>query len=126
MKKVSMYFDVAKKYIDIFGKGAIIEMAPSIAQGFVSGLFKERNVTVVSIDNDIRNNRSLSKEISQEHIDKLKQLAHHLGSLDFITPELFIDSIKEEFPSVASLFMGDEIAYAWLVTQVDEFKRLTE
>jgi len=98
-------------------------MAPQVAGGYINQLFHQWNVDVHKITEDIQSNRSLWEDIKPEQKEQLSSLAARIGNLDFITSELVIESIKTDFPAVASLFLGWPEAQEWLARQLDELKK---
>ena len=114
--------DKAKRYIDLFGRGMLREMAPSVAGGIFAELIRAWNIDVVGITKLIQEKRSLWQGVKPEHRDKIGSLLQRIGNLDFITPQMLISSIKGDFPAIASLFLGWPEAYTWLEEQVEEIK----
>lgn len=106
-----------------FGKGLLAEAAPSFASGVIIELFHQWDVTVTKVTEDVQRDRSLWADIEPDDRKQLAVFARQLGSLDFITPELIIESIKEEFPAVASLFLNWPEAGQWLIRQVEQLKK---
>lgn len=116
------YLDSLKQYAGMFGTGLIQVAAPGIASGFINELFHQWHVDVDKITEDVRNNRSLWGEMELEDHKQISNLAKKVGTLDFITPVFFINSIKKDFPGVASLFLNWPEAGEWLARQIDDLK----
>jgi hypothetical protein len=115
--------DKLKQYGGVIGRGLLLQMAPQVAGGYINQLFHQWNVDVHKITEDIQSNRSLWEDIKPEQKEQLSSLAARIGNLDFITSELVIESIKTDFPAVASLFLGWPEAQEWLAKQLDELKK---
>jgi hypothetical protein len=116
------FVDTLKRYSTIFGKGLIQQMVPGMAAGLIADLFEQWNVDVAKVTSDIQNNRSLWARLEDEQKQQLAFAAQRVGSLDFITPEFFINAIKKDFPAVASLFLNWDRAGNWLERQIQEIK----
>lgn len=103
----------------IFGKGLLLQMAPGIAGGFINDYFHEWKVDEAKIAADVRNDRCLWANLTEEQWRQIGDAAQAIGGLDFLTPGLVIDSIKKDFPTVASLFLNWPEASEWLSRQLD-------
>lgn len=108
--------------LKVFGKGLIAEMVPGIASGIINEFFHQWNINAAKIIQDVQSNRSLWVDLKPDQRDQLKAASQRLGNLDFITPEFLINSIKEDFPAVASLFLNWPEAGEWLARQINELK----
>ena len=113
--------DIAKikDIAGIFGKGLLLQMAPSMAGGFINDYFHEWKVDEAMIAVDVRNDRCLWAKLTDEQWRQFRDAAEAVGGLNFLTPELVIDSIKKDFPGVASLFLNWPEAAEWLSRQLD-------
>lgn len=111
-----------KRYAGATGMGLLKEMVPGIAGGYINELFHQWHVDVAKITQDVQNNRSLWDELTPDKRKELNVLAQKAGNLDFITPEFLINSIKKDFPGVASLFLNWPEAAEWLARQIDDLK----
>lgn len=113
--------DRVKEGAGVFGKGLLLQVAPNIAAGIINELFNRWKIDVAKVTEKINNNASLWSELAPEHKQELIDLSEKI-SLDFITPEFFINSIKRNFPGVASLFLNWPEAADWLTRQIAELK----
>jgi len=111
-----------KRYASAAGMGLMKEMAPRIAGGFINEKFHQWKVDVAKITKDVQNNRSLWGDMGPDQRSQVNDLAKRVGALDFITPEFLINSIKKDFPGVASLFLNWPEAAEWLGRQIDDLK----
>jgi hypothetical protein len=114
--------DSIKQCLAPFGRGLMQELVPGIAAGTITEMFSNWGVTVAMITEYVQSNQSLWGEMEQEKRKQLGILARKVGSLDFITPEFLINSIRKDFPGVASLFLNSPSAGEWLERQIDELK----
>lgn len=114
--------DILSKYGGVFGKGLLIMAAPSIAKGMLVEMFKREKVTVTSTTALVNDNIKLWDTFAPNLQESLKVLASKIGNTEWITPAWIIDSIKNDFPSVASLFLGWKKAGNWLTRQVQIIK----
>lgn len=112
---------ILKKYAGILGRGLVLELTPRMARGFINELFHHWKVNPDKITQDVFDDRSWEMEPAQ--LEYLRALEQRVGNLNFITPELVIDSIKVDFPEVARLFLEWPPAGEWLSRQVEGIKR---
>jgi hypothetical protein len=115
-------FDKLKPYASILGKGLLLQMAPGIAAGIINELFHQWNIDVARINQDVQQNRSLWDVMDPKYREQLKTVGSAIGTLDFITPDFIAQSIKEDFPAVATLLLGSPEALEWLTRQINELK----
>lgn len=112
-----------KQVADLFGRGVVLQMAPRIAGGMINRFFHEWNVDVARISQDVQHNRCLWDNLTPDQREQLKNGAQKIGSLDFITTDFIITSIRKDFLAVATLFVNWPEAGEWLARQIDELKR---
>ena len=115
-----------KKYGGILGRGVTATFAPSILKGALAELFRIRRVDTKKVTEWVLANNSLWDSLEPERKRQFKHLASKLGDVDFITTEWAIDSLRSDFPGVASLFLGWPKAHNWLERQLDEIKKQAE
>ncbi len=112
-----------KKYTGLLSKGLIIEMAPSIAKGILVEVFKASRISVRSASDWVLNNTSLWEILEPDKQALLKDLAERVGNIDWLDSAWVIEAIKNDFPAVASLFLGWKKANNWLKRQVEIIKK---
>jgi len=112
-----------KHYTSVFGSGLLKQMAPEIAGGMLNELFHKWDVDVDKIVTDVQRDRSIWDDLQPDQRKHLMNLANRIGNLDFITPNMVIESIKKDFPAVASLFLSWDEAQEWLCRQIDHLKQ---
>lgn len=120
------FVDRFKHYGNIFGKGLMQQMVPGMAAGLIVDLFEDWHVDVAKVTSDVENNRSLWAGLKEEQKQQLAYAAKLVGNLDFITPEFIINSIKKDFPTVASLFLNWLEGMEWLKRQIVDIKKKVE
>lgn len=113
-----------KEYAGMIGKGLVLQMAPKITGGMVNELFHRWNMNLAEVTLDVQNDRSLWDRIDPGTQEELKHLMSLMANLDFITPEVIIEGITADFPSIASLFLGWPEAMDWLAKQIENLKAL--
>jgi hypothetical protein len=116
------YFAKIKEFGKTLVKGLIPRLAPGIAEGTINQLFHEANVDVDKLTDYVEHNRSLWNELNLQQREELKALSLRLGDLSFITSELIVNSIKDDFWLVANLLVNWPEATAWLERQINELK----
>lgn len=99
------------------------QVAPGLASGVINEFFHQWNVDVDKITEDVQRDRPLWGEMGPDERRQLAAFAGKMDNLDFITSQWLIDSIKKDFPAVASLFLNWLEAGEWLGRQIDELKR---
>jgi hypothetical protein len=115
--------DKLKQYGGLLGKGLMTQLAPGIAEGLINELFHQWKIDRAKAIQDVQSNRSLWNEMAPDERKELNSLAVTIGNLDFITPIFIINSIKKDFPSVASLFLNWPEAQEWLARQIEDLKK---
>ena len=113
---------LVQKYGSLLGKGFVIEFAPDIARGILLELFEARKVNTAKATAWVEANTSLWTTLGPDYQKKLKQLVQRLPNIDWITPDWVIETIKVDYPGVASLFLGWKKASNWLSRQLNEIK----
>ncbi len=111
-------------YAKIAGKGFVAHMAPSVLQGAL--VERLRTVSIKEAVQWVNNNTSLWDYLGQESQEGLKMLSQKVGSLDWLTADWVIDSLRKDCPTLASLFLGWRKAHNWLVRQVEIIQREVE
>ena len=110
------------KYGQVLGRGVVGIFGPSVLKGVVVELFREKKVDVKMATEWVLANNSLWDSLEPERQRQFKQLASKMGDMNFITTEWVIDALREDFPAVASLFLGWEKGRNWLARQVERIK----
>lgn len=114
--------DSFTKYVSIFTRGAIIQMAPAIARGMLLEMLKVRKVDVKTISKLVQDRANLWV-LAGEHYQELgRRIAVRVGNLDWMTAEWVIDAIKADYPAISSLFLGWKKASNWLERQIEFIK----
>jgi len=114
-----------KKYGGLFAKGIMAEMAPGVIGGALVELLRDRKVDVQKVTEWVEKNVSLWDALSEEHQGNLHDAIQKVGSIeniDWLTPDWVINSIRHDFPAVASLFVGWQKASNWLRRQTEIIK----
>lgn len=117
------FLDTLKQYGGVLGTGLMRQAAPGIASGFINRFFHEWKVDVARITQDVQSGRSLLDQLSPDQQREFAIMAKRVGALDFITPAFLVNSIKKDFPTVASLFVNWPEAAEWLNKQVNDLKQ---
>lgn len=111
-----------KEWIGIFGRGLVMNSAPRVVGGAINAACHEWKLDVAKITWYVQHNESLWRGLTSEQWEEIGKMGEVLGDLDFITPQLMIDSIKADFPKVASLLVNWPEGFAWLEKQVSDLK----
>ena len=108
----------------MLGKGLLLQAAPGVAKGVIRELFTQWNVTAQQVIDDVKNNRSLMDNMTEEQRKNLKAAGSALGNLDFIDVKFVVEAIKDDFPAVAGLFNSWADANQWLIRQINALKKI--
>ena len=111
-----------KKLSNLLGKGLISQFAPSMLQGVIVALFRKEELDVSKTSSWVQNNTTLWDKIGQDRQEQLKRSLQKLSNIDFITTDWAIKALKDDFPAVASLFLGWQKAHNWLGRQLEIIK----
>lgn len=112
-----------KKYAGLFSKGFVIEMAPQIAKGMIVEMFKAKKTSVKSASDWVESNTNLWKTFEPGEQAMFKNLAERVGNINWFDADWVIGAIKNDFPAVASLFLGWRKANNWLERQVEIIRK---
>lgn len=115
-----------KEYARLLSKGLVIEFAPGIAKGIFVELLKSKNITVKSASDWIQNNISLWERFKPSEQVLIKNLVDKAGSIDWLDADWIVNAIKDDLPTIASLFLGWKKANNWLKRQVEIIKKEVE
>lgn len=117
-----MALEQLKEWIGMFGHGLVAQYAPRVAGGAINKACHDWKLDVAKVTDYVNRGESLWKELSPEDWQQLASVAEVVGNLDFITPDLLIESIKKDFPKVASLLINWPEATVWLEKQIHDLK----
>ena len=107
-----------QKFGAIFGKGIIADLTPQLAKGGLCEIMRREEVGQDKATRWVETNQRLWNLLNENEQQMFRKLADRAGNIDWLTAEWVIDSIKGEFPAVASLFLGWKKANNWLGRQV--------
>jgi len=110
------------KYGGIFGRGVTATFAPSIFKGAVLELFREQKIDREKVTEWVLANNSLWDSIELERKRQFKHLAGKVGDVSWMSVDWVISALKDDFPAVASLFLGWTKGKNWLARQIEEIK----
>lgn len=108
-----------KKLGNLLGKGLLPELAPEIIKGFLIEFFKSKGLDFKEVTRWVENDISLWDSIDPKYQHQIKRV----GRLDWLTTQWTINALKDDFPAVASLFLGWKKAHNWLGRQLEEIKQ---
>lgn len=112
-----------KKIGNLLGKGLISQFAPNILRGMIIELFKAERLDVGKTTDWVLENKSLWDSIGQERRDQFKRLSQKIGDISWLNADWAIKALKDDFPAVASLFLGWKKGRNWLERQVETIKK---
>ena len=104
-------------------KGLTSKIAPSILQGALVELFKSLKLDVKGTTAWVEENKSLWDAMGSEHQNQIKLMAQKVGNINWLNADWAINALKDDFPAVASLFLGWRKAYNWLGRQLEIIKQ---
>jgi len=120
-----------KQLLDMGGtflKGLMINYAPEMARGMVVELLKRpvvykgttRYIDTRLIVDLVIEDVSLWSLLDAKGVSMLKDTARRIGDIKWFDSDWLIDTIKEEYPALASQFLGWSKAREWLDRQFVE------
>jgi len=112
--------DIFKTYGGFFGRGLVASMAPEIVKGMLIEMLKTR--TVKATTRWVEQNVILWDTLEPSQKQGLRRLSE-MSNLDWLDAEWIIAAIKQDCPSLASLFLGWRKGKNWLVRQVEIIKK---
>lgn len=107
-----------KKYGKFLGHGIIAEMAPEIVKGALVEMLREKKTNVKKASDWVESNISLWDSLTPAQQKGLVKLGGNVHNLDWLNVSFVIQAIKEDFPALASLFLGWVKGRHWLERQV--------
>jgi len=111
------------KYGQFLGKGVVATFAPNILKGALVELFRVRKVDVNKATEWVLANNSLWDSLEPERKRQFKQLATKLGDVSWMSVDWAIGALKDDFPALASLFLGWKKGNNWLARQIEIIKK---
>jgi len=109
--------DRLAKYKGPIRRAVLSEIAPGVIKGYLLEFLAREHMTVSKLTTYVESNKSLWSMVTPEYQTKIQNLAKGI-SINWLTPHWLIDSVRNDFPSLASLFMSDPDAARWLQDQV--------
>lgn len=111
-----------KKYGSMLVKGAVIQLAPGIAKGILLEILRTREVSVGSVSSLVQEKANLWDLAGEHYQESGRRLAERVGDLSWLTTSWVIASMKDDYPAIASLFVGWKKAANWLEKQTNLIK----
>lgn len=108
-----------KEWSGLLFRGLVIEFAPKVAEGMIVQIFRDKKVSGEGAIDWVQSNTNLWKALDPKEQALFKNLAERVGSIDWLDADWIIESIKGDFPAVASLFLGWKKANNWLKRQCE-------
>ena len=113
-------FDLSK--LSGLGKGLLSQFVPQIVKGYLVEFFRSNKVDIDLLTNWIQNDVSLWSKVGPEDQLKVKQLVSKVGNVSWFTADWLIVNLRQDLPTLCSLFLGWEDAHTWLENQFKEIK----
>jgi len=114
-------FDTLKRWGSATFEGFLQTQAPSLIRGFLIEYLN--GVTLDRVVAAIKNDESLWSMAKPEEQENIRRSVARIGGVDFLTPDWVIGAIKNDHPSIASLFLGWDDARSWLERQIEVFQQ---
>lgn len=112
-----------KRYAEMAGSGLIKEFLPSIAKGLILEMFAARRITVKEVFTLVQQDKDLWGFVGAADRTSVRTYAGKFGRMNWMTADWLIDALRDEQPAIASIFLSDDQAKAWLEKQVANLKR---
>ena len=107
-----------KKAGGVLSKGFVATFAPRVLKGTLVEFFKQKNVDVDKITEWVLADKSLWDNLGTERQRQFKHLAGKIRDVSWLTDDWVIDSLRADFPAIASLFLGWKKSRNWLKRQI--------
>ena len=111
------------KYGQLFGKGLTATLAPSIMKGALVEMFRAKRVDASIATEWVLANNSIWDSLDPDRKRRFKELASKLGDISWMSADWAIGALKDDFPAVASLFLGWKKGRNWLTRQIEIIKK---
>lgn len=102
--------------------GFFLSQAPDIMQGFIAEFLKD--VSPQQVISYVSQDKSIWDMVPEKDKETIRTQAQRLGDMEWLTPEWFIEALREDLPELASLFLSWDDAYKWLERQIESFKAM--
>lgn len=103
--------------------GFVKANAPAVVKGMLSEWLSTTKIDFKMLTMAVKTDMRLWPLLPTNYYPALSNIAKATGDLEWLTPDWLIDVAREAHPPMASLFLGDDVAYAWLKAQVDDCKK---
>ena len=108
----------------LLGKGMLILSAPNIFKGVLVALIRERNFDDIGKMSELVNtNANFWGMLGSDYQEALKIMTEEVGNIDWLTTDWAILALKDDYPALASLFLGWKKANNWLARQIEIIKK---
>lgn len=118
--------DTIRKYGGMLGKGLLSQIAPQIVKGALVEVLSAKRLNVKKASTWVEGNVCLWDTLEESEKRSFLKLGEAVTELDWLTADWVIEAIKDDFPAVASLFLGWKRGANWLGRQVDIMKKKIE
>ena len=123
VKPASQVEEEVLKFLNIAGRGFILNNVPFLAQGLIVEVMKRYNITLKDVLEMVNKNENMWNRVKTEDYPRISNAVIKLGGdISWFTSDFFIDSIRKSHPVIASLFLSDRRSIAWLNLQVSTTK----
>ena len=112
-------FDGIQKLVT---RGVIAEIGPTLLKGALLELFRSGKIDTNLLIDYVSRDVNLWEMLDLKYRQYIRNAGGRLGNLNWLTSQFLIDAVREEFPAVASLFLGWEQAGSWLDSQIEDVK----
>ena len=110
----------ALKLVNMTGKGLLLNNMPIIARGVLVELLKKGNISFRDVVRAVSANERVWDRVPPANHPMIKNVYAKVGDIRWFTSDWVIDAIRNDFPSIASLFLSDQASRAWLDAQVSD------
>lgn len=114
-------FDNITRYTGPVGKAVLSMAGPGILKGILLEYFTKEKMDVKTISAYVVSDTDLWSKLPDQYSQRLRNLIAGID-LRWLTPEWLVTAITEDYPAIASLFLGWPEAKEWLDKQVSTIR----
>ncbi len=109
--------------IEKYGKmalgGFVANSAPKIAKGMINEYLRMSKLDVKQVIALVQEDKSLWSVLPSDALDNIAIAGRRLNDVSWFDTDWLIDAIRNDHPTISSLFLGWEEARQWLEKQVE-------
>lgn len=118
--------DAVKRYADVFGRGLMLNMVPTISAHLILTLLDKWQFDMALIEKYVADDVILWDKMSEKHRAMVKKIGHRAGKLAWLTEDWFLNVVYTKYPREANNLANWPEGLAWLEKQRDALIKIIE